>query len=111
MDIIFLLGIDKAVSRHQYRQYKVISVNWLSKKSPQNSWPHQHSLFSNKITSEYIEKLKPTKECKRMWIQNKSQKSLMGAFSRGRLANQLNSFALQYAIWKVILNKFRIINT
>ena len=38
-----------------------------------------------------------------MWIQShhRSRPSIMATFSRGRLANQLNSFAYQYAIWKV----------
>ena len=55
-----------------------------------------------KSSFESIEKIKATEECRRMRIENKSQTSIMGTFSRGRLANQLSSFALQYSLWKVV---------
>ena len=61
--------------------------------------------YTQKATAEYIENLKNTHQCKRMWIQNEFQISIMATFSRGRLANQLSSFALQYAIWKVKIQK------
>ena len=52
---------------------------------------------------EYIDKLKNTIQCRRMWINDEHQSSIIATFSRGRLANQLSSFALQYAISKVIV--------
>ena len=59
--------------------------------------------YSKKVTPEYIDKLKNTNQCQRMWMKrnDESRPSIMATFSRGRLANQLNSFAYQYAIWKV----------
>ena len=57
---------------------------------------------SKTVNPEYIDKLKSTSECRRIWINDENQNSVIATFSRGRLANQLSSFALQYAISKVI---------
>ena len=70
--------------------------------------------YSKKVTAEYIDKLKNTNQCQRMWMKrnDESRPSIMATFSRGRLANQLNSFAYQYAIWKVstdvLSNKWKV---
>ena len=91
-----------------YRQFKVVSLDspiaQKVKEFNRNQWPVKNLAFSDKVTPEYIQKLQNTKQCKRMVLQNASQNSLMASFSRGRLANQLNTFALQYAIWKVNVN-------
>ena len=91
-----------------YRQFKVVSLDspiaQKVKEFNRNQWPVKNLAFSDKVTPEYIQKLQNTKQCKRMVLQNVSQNSLMASFSRGRLANQLNTFALQYAIWKVNVN-------
>ena len=71
-----------------------------------NQWPVKNIALSNKVTPEYIQKLKNSRQCKRMVLQNESQRSLMASFTRGRLANQMNAFALQYAIWKVMMISF-----
>ena len=91
------------------RQFKIISLDspvaQKVKDFSKNQWPVKNLAFSDKVTPEYIQQLKNTKQCKRMVIQNVSQTSLMSSFSRGRLANQLNTFALQYAIWKVVIKR------
>ena len=91
-----------------YRQFKVVSLDspiaQKVKEFNRNQWPVKNLAFSDKVTPEYIQKLQNTKQCKRMVLQNVSQNSLMASFSRGRLANQLNTFALQYAIRKVKVN-------
>ena len=99
-------GIEASeTSTIDYRQFKVVSLDSpIAKKVKEfnrNQWPVKNLAFSDKVTLEYIQKLQNTKQCKRMVLQNVSQNSLMASFSRGRLANQLNTFALQYAIWKV----------
>ena len=98
----FSLGISKDVSRNQHQEYKIITISSLTKNISTIDalfyWKHQNPHLSNKITSEYIEKIKHTRQCQRMWIQNKPHKSVMISQNRGRLANQLTSFALQYAM-------------
>ena len=99
---------ESETSALDYRQFKVVSLDspiaQKVKEFNRNQWPVKNLAFSDKVTPEYIQKLQNTKQCKRMVLQNESQNSLMASFSRGRLANQLNTFALQYAIWKVKVN-------
>ena len=66
-------------------------------------YPRPNKASSKTVNPEYIDKLKSTSECKRIWIKDEHQNSVIATFSRGRLANQLSSFALQYAISKVIV--------
>ena len=65
-------------------------------------YPRLNKASLKTVNPEYIDKLKSTAECRRMWINDEHQNSVIATFSRGRLANQLSSFALQYAISKVI---------
>ena len=95
------------MSRSQPQAYTIVSISSITRNISTIDalfyWKHQNPHLSNKVTAEYIENLKNTSQCKRMWIQTNSQKSLIISQNRGRLANQLSSFALQYAIWKVII--------
>ena len=83
-------------------EYTVVTLN-SSTKYVRSYVRGENIQYSKKVSEEYIEKLKHTNQCQRMWIQrhHRSRPSIMATFSRGRLANQLNSFAYQYAIWKV----------
>ena len=65
-------------------------------------YPRPHKASSKTVNPEYIDKLKRTSECRRIWMNDEHQNSVIATFSRGRLANQLSSFAFQYAISKVI---------
>ena len=65
-------------------------------------YPRSNRASSKTVNPEYIDKLKSSAECRRMWLNDEHQNSVIATFSRGRLANQLSSFALQYAISKVI---------
>ena len=65
-------------------------------------YPRLNKASSKTVNPEYIDKLKSTAKCRRIWINDEHQNSVIATFSRGRLANQLSSFALQYAISKVI---------
>ena len=91
----FLSDIEK-------NEYAVVTLN-SSTKYVRSYVRGENIQYSKKVSEEYIEKLKNTNQCQRMWIQShhRSRPSIMATFSRGRLANQLNSFAYQYAIWKV----------
>jgi len=103
--INFFLGNTTDISSKKYKKYKIFTLSSHGVKYSNNHLMNQHTQFSNKITSRYIDKIKSTKQCKRMRIENQSQTSLMATFSRGRLGNQMCSFALQYAIRKVIIKK------
>ena len=86
----------------EHNEYAVVTLN-SSTKYVRSYVRGENIQYSKKVSEEYIEKLKHTNQCQRMWIQShhRSRPSIMATFSRGRLANQLNSFAYQYAIWKV----------
>ena len=86
------------MSRSQPQAYTIVSISSITRNISTIDalfyWKHQNPHLSNKVTAEYIENLKNTSQCKRMWIQTNSQKSLIISQNRGRLANQLSSFAL-----------------
>ena len=92
---------------NEMNEYKIVRLN-SSTKYVRSYVRGENIQYSKKVTAEYIDQLKNTNQCKRMWIQSHvhSRPSIMATFSRGRLANQLNSFAYQYAIWKVICHNY-----
>merc|ERR1719288_515272 len=55
------------------RQYKIIPLDseivQKIKESTKNQWPVKNLAFSDKVTPEYIQKLKNTNQCQRMIIQ------------------------------------------
>ena len=87
----------KNMSTRNHIEYSILSLN-KSKK-----YYHFNEASSMSKNPEYIDKLKNTIQCRRMWMNDEHQNSIIATFSRGRLANQLSSFALQYAISKVIV--------
>ena len=86
---------DSSVCNHI--EYSILSL------SESKKYYHFNKASSIPKNTEYIDKLKNTIQCRRMWINDEHQNSIIATFSRGRLANQLSSFALQYAISKVIV--------
>merc|ERR1712018_575660 len=56
------------------QQFKIISLDSPAaqkvKEFSKNQWPVKNLAFSDKVTPEYIQQLKNTKQCKRMVIQN-----------------------------------------
>ena len=89
----------KNLSVRNYIKYSILSLNESKK------YYHFNEASSMSKNPEYIDRLKNTIQCRRMWINDEHQNSIIATFSRGRLANQLSSFALQYAISKVIVIK------
>ena len=89
----------KNLSVRNHIEYSILSLNESKK------YYHFNEASSMSKNPEYIDKLKNTIQCRRMWINDEHQNSIIATFSRGRLANQLSSFALQYAISKVIVAK------
>ena len=85
------------MSTRNHIAYSILSLNESKK------YYHFSEASSMIKNPEYINKLKNTIQCRRMWINDEHPNSIIAAFSRGRLANQLSSFALQYAISKVIV--------
>ena len=89
----------KHMPTRNYIEYSILSLNESKK------YYHFNEASSMSKNPEYIDKLKNTSQCRRLWINYEHQNSIIATFSRGRLANQLSSFALQYAISKVIVVK------
>ena len=94
--MILFLDISNAIPNLSSIEYSFMFFNESKK------YPRPNKASSKTVNSEYIDKLKSTAECRRIWINDEHQNSVIATFSRGRLANQLSSFALQYAISKVI---------
>ena len=89
----------KSMSTRNHIEYSILSLNESKK------YYHFNEASSMSKSPEYIDKLKNTIQCRKMWINDEHQKSIIATFSRGRLANQLSSFALQFAISKVIVTE------
>ena len=95
-----LLDISNTILIKPSRKNKEYSFMFFNESK---EYPRLNKASSKTLNPEYIDKLKSTAECRRIWINDEHQNSVIATFSRGRLANQLSSFALQYAISKVIV--------
>ena len=94
------LDISNTIPNSSSRKDKEYSFMFFNESK---KYPRPNKASSKVVNPEYIDKLKSTAECRRIWINDEHQNSVIATFSRGRLANQLSSFALQYAISKVIM--------